>query len=129
MSEENVATVRAAYEEFARGNFSWFDEVPDDFEFVTSAENPDAGTYRGQAARRYIQAWIAPFEAFAIEADELIDAGSKVVVALRQRGRTPGSDTPMEEHWWSVATLRDGEVVRVEMFRDRASALGAASLT
>ena len=40
MSEENVEMVRAAYEEFARGDFSAFAELPDEFVFVASPELP-----------------------------------------------------------------------------------------
>ena len=54
MSQENVDVVRAITEPLARGDFSrWFDEVTDDFVFVTSRDLPDGGTYRGEAARDY----------------------------------------------------------------------------
>jgi ketosteroid isomerase-like protein len=43
MSQENVEVVRAAFEQFARGDFSAWADLPDDFEFVTSTELPDAG--------------------------------------------------------------------------------------
>ena len=55
MSQENVDLTRAAYEQFSRGDFSrLFEANTDDFEFVTAAEMPDAGTYRGQEARDWI---------------------------------------------------------------------------
>ena len=53
MSEENVEIVRATYEPFARGDCSSFADWSDEFEFVTSPEQPDAGTYRGEEARRW----------------------------------------------------------------------------
>ena len=46
MSEENVEVVCAFYERFARGDFDAFGAFSDNFEFVTSPELPDAGTYR-----------------------------------------------------------------------------------
>ena len=104
MSEENVEVVRAFYERFARGDFDALAGFSDDFEFVTSPELPDAGTYRG-------------------------DAGDKVVVAIFQRGNLRGSQTAVEGRWWQVVTLRGGEVAQVVTFQERAQALEAAGLS
>jgi 3',5'-cyclic AMP phosphodiesterase CpdA len=129
MSEENVAAVRAVYEEFARGDFGAWAELPDDFVFVASPELPDAGTYRGDAAVRWMTAWVESFEGHTIEATEIIDAGrDKVFVAILQRGRPRGSQTEVEGRWWVVMTLRGGEFVRTEVFPERAQALEAAGL-
>ena len=46
MSQENVDAVRTLHDQFARGDFSALADTADDFEFVTSPEMPDAGTYR-----------------------------------------------------------------------------------
>jgi ketosteroid isomerase-like protein len=129
MSQENVEIVRHAYEQFARGDFSVWADLPDEFEFVTSSEVPDAGTYRGEAAIRWMTAWVESFEGHTIEATEIIDAGDKVFVALLQRGRPRGSQTVLEGRWWAVMTLRGGEIVRSEVFPERAPALEAAGLS
>jgi ketosteroid isomerase-like protein len=43
MSGQNVETVRAIFDDTARGDFSrWFDQTADDFVFVTSRDIPDA---------------------------------------------------------------------------------------
>jgi ketosteroid isomerase-like protein len=128
MSQENVEAVREAYERFARGDFSAFEEVAHDFEFVTSPELPDAGTYRGEAAIGWMKAWVDSFEDLRMAATEILDAGDKVFVALFQRGRPRGSETVVEGRWWQVVTLRDAEIVRAETFPDRAQALEAAGL-
>ena len=130
MSRENVDLTRAAYEQFSRGDFSrLFEANTDDFEFVTAAEMPDAGTYRGQEARDWLRAYIDSFDGYAQEATEIIDAGDKVVSAVLQRGRPRGSDLPVESHWWQVLTFQDTGVTRVEMFSQRADALEAAGLS
>jgi ketosteroid isomerase-like protein len=128
MSQENVEIVRAMHEQFARGDFSWFADLADDFEFVTSPEVPDAGTYHGEAAQRWLTAWVESFGGHTIEATEIIDAGDKVFVAILQRGRVRGSQTVVEGRWWSVVTLREGVVARGEVFPERAQALEAAGL-
>ena len=129
MSEQNVEIVRAFYERLARGDFNALTDVPGDFEFVTSPELPDAGTYRGEGAIRFMKTWVESFDQLTIEATEIIDAGDKVVVAILQRGRPRGSQTAVEGGWWQVVTLRGGETVRVESFPERAQALEAAGLS
>jgi len=128
MSQENVEIVREVYEQFARGDFSWFAELPDDLEFVASRDLPDAGTYRGEAARRWLTAWVESFEGLMIEATEIIDAGDKVFAAILQRGRPRGSQTTVEGRWWIVTTVREGVVARFQAFPNRAEALKAAGL-
>jgi ketosteroid isomerase-like protein len=129
MSKENVEAKRVAYEQSARGDLSpLFAAVTDDFEFVTAAEMPDAGTYRGQEARDWVRTYIETFEGYTQEATEIIDAGDKVVAAILQRGRPRGSDTPVESRWWQVLTFREGAVARVQMFAQKSDALEAAGL-
>ena len=129
MSQENVEAVRAIFEPLARGDFTrWFDEVTDDFVFVTSPDIPDAGTYRGEAARDWVMTWVESFEGHTMEASDFIDGGDKVFFAILQRGRPHGSEVPVEGRWWIVMTLREGAVARSEAFDERDQALEAAGL-
>jgi ketosteroid isomerase-like protein len=128
MSEENVEALRAAFERYAHGDFSPIRALGDDFELVVSPEAPDAGTYRGEEARRWLRAWVTSFEGMTIEATEILDSGDKVFLGMTQRGRPAGSAALVEGHWWQVSTFRDGEIVRAEMFAERAQALEAAGL-
>ena len=82
--------VRARYEQSARGDFTPIEKTPDDFEFVASQNVPDAGTYRGEAARRWMKAWVESFDGLTMEATEIIDVGDKVFAAFVQRGRPRG---------------------------------------
>ena len=128
MSEENVEALRAAFERYAHGDFSPIGALGDDFELVISPDAPDAGTYRGEAARRWLRAWVESFEEMRIEATEILDSGDKVFLGMTQRGRPPGSAASVEGQWWQVSTFQEGEIVRAEMFPERAQALEAAGL-
>jgi ketosteroid isomerase-like protein len=128
MSQENVEAVRALYEQFSRGDFSAIERFGDEFEFVTSPDVPDAGTYRGEAARRWVRAWVGSFEQLVIEPMTFVDAGDKIAVEVVQRGRPHDSTADVEGRWWFVHTLHDGTPVRTEGFPDRAQALEAAGL-
>jgi ketosteroid isomerase-like protein len=130
MSEEGMEVVRAAFEPFARGDFSAVAELPDEFELVLAPEMPDAGTYRGEEARRWIVAWVDSFERLTQELVKLIDAGdNRVLAEFIQRGWTAGSDIPVELPTWALTTLRDGNFVRNELFTNRDDALEAAGLS
>jgi ketosteroid isomerase-like protein len=128
MAKENVAALRAAFTQYAQGDFSPIEVLGDDFELIVSPEAPDAGTYRGEEARRWLRAWVASFEEMTIEATEIVDSGDKVFLGMTQRGRPPGSGASVEGQWWQVSTFRGAEIVRAEMFRERAQALVAAGL-
>jgi ketosteroid isomerase-like protein len=64
-----------------------------------------------------------------IEAERLIDAGDQVVVFQReyQRGRSSGVELVVDTA--AVLDLRDGRVVRIQGYMDRATALRAAGLS
>src|SRR5829696_1400397 len=128
MSQEHVDALRSAYEQFARGDFSAYSELPDDFELVLAPEMPDAGSYRGDAARRWLKSWVESFERLTIEAIEFIDAGDRVMIELLQRGQLAGSDEAVELSSWAVLTARDGTAVRSQLFLTRAEAVEAAGL-
>jgi ketosteroid isomerase-like protein len=129
MSQENVEVLRRMFNRTAQGDFSrWFAEVADDFVFVASPELPDAGTYRGEDARQWTTAWVQSFEGHTIEAMDFTEAGDKVFFAILQRGRPRGSQIAVEGRWWVVSTFREGLIVRVEVFPERAAALEAAGL-
>jgi ketosteroid isomerase-like protein len=62
MSQEAMDLVRAAFEPFARGDFSAVADLPEEFELILAPEMPDAGTYRGAEARRWLVAWVDSFD-------------------------------------------------------------------
>ena len=129
MSQENVEAVRARYGQFTRGDFSQMADVADDFELVTTPENPDAGTYRGEAAQRWLRAWVESFEGHTIEATEIIDAGEKVVIASFIGAAHGAARTVVEGRWWQVLTCRADVVARIETFQERTQAFEAAGLS
>jgi ketosteroid isomerase-like protein len=130
MSREAVDLVRDAFEPFARGDFSAVADLPEDFELILAPEMPDAGTYRGEEARRWLVAWVDSFDRMTQELIALTDAGNdRVLAEFIQRGWTAGSAVPVELSTWSLSTLRDGSFVRIELFMDRGAAVQAIGLS
>jgi len=75
-------------------------------------------------SRHYWGTW----DDYRLDAEEVIDCGSCLVVAVREQGRGRGSGIPVERRWAQVWTFQQGLIVRWELYPDRASALEAAGL-
>jgi ketosteroid isomerase-like protein len=135
MSQENVETVRLGFEAFNRGGqdarASEAMLAPDVVWEVAIGVVDFDGVYRGRAAvRRFWQTWMTEMEDIRVEVDELVDCGERVfsVTRLVGRGRhshaltTAGAVYP-------VFTVRDGLIVRYQLFADRNQAVEAAGLS
>jgi ketosteroid isomerase-like protein len=137
MSEENVETVRRAYEEFSQQGpdealiHAFF--APDIVFDVSPASIPGLGTYRGyEEVLSFFDDWFGafPFEEWEQEVEEIIDCGGDRVLALaRQRGRGSGSGASADLEFAQLYTLRDGKFVRVDTHVDHKRALEAAGLS
>lgn len=129
MSQEAIDVSRAAFEQFSRGDFSAYANLLDEFELVLAPEMPDAGTYRGGAAREWITAWVNSFDRLTQQPVEYIDpGGQQVLIEFIQRGWTAGSDVPVETRTWAWWTVKDGNLIRTQLFQNRSDALEAANL-
>ena len=78
MSEENVEIVRAVFEPLSRGEFSALADLPDHLELILAPEMPDAGTYRGAEARRWMVSWVESFERLTQELEKITPATARI---------------------------------------------------
>jgi ketosteroid isomerase-like protein len=88
------------------------------------------GVYVGRdavikASRHYWGTW----HEYRLDAEQFIDAGSSVVIAVRERGRGRGSGAPFDQRWAQVWTFSRGRIIRWELFPDTARALEAVGLS
>jgi hypothetical protein len=72
--------------------------------------------------------WLAPWETYRTEIEEVIDAGDDVVVLTRDFGRRFDMDAEIAVLGAAIWTVRDGRVARVAFYADRAEGLAAADL-
>jgi ketosteroid isomerase-like protein len=73
--------------------------------------------------------WLAPWESYRAEIEELIDGGDRVLIISRDFGRRRGMDREIDFRGCSVWTVREGRIARAEFFAaDRAAAFAAAGL-
>ena len=126
-----LAAAKRGYAAFLRGEMSLDDPAVDpNVEWIPPKHAPIRAGGRGAAeAEEEVLAWREPFDDFRWEPKEmLLGEGCFVVVGkMGGMGRTSGLEVEAEEsHVW---TLRDGRIVRMQMFLDRGDALAAAGLT
>ena len=127
MTREAVEVTRRAFQAFDDGGLeAVFAVLAPDIEWTVRADLPDAGTYHGHAEVSQLfgrfsdvmdDIWMRPEEFIAVGA-------GTVVVPLRWGGRGKASGAEFEEtrETW-VATVRDGEIVRIREYATKSEAL------
>ena len=133
MSEENVELMRRAFEAFnardREGALSLCDpEIEYRSAFVPALEQK---TYRGlDGMVRWREDVAAALEDFHMEDIRFLDAGGDRVVALyRILGRGAGSGVPVSRDVGALWQLRNGKLLKGEVFLDQREALEAAGLS
>jgi ketosteroid isomerase-like protein len=134
MSRENVKIVRRGYELFEAGDLEGVAGL-----FADEAELADAGglgvagtaagTRRGpHGFLRATEEVVEAFEDYRVEAKEFIEADEVVVVPVRISGRGRASGAKLEMHVAHLWELRNGKVIRGDVYRTTEEALEAAGL-
>jgi uncharacterized protein len=117
MSEQDVATVKGAYEAFNRGDMpavlATYDEEVEWTE--PGGGSAPSGTFTGPASVEQDVFAKVPenFDEFSVDAEEFEDQGDTIVVTGRFRGKNKNGsllDAPFEHH----NTMRDGKLVRFD---------------
>jgi dihydropteroate synthase len=126
MFERNVEIVRSLQAAYRRGDYdAAIAPIHEDvvYEF-------DLGTFRGHdGIRRVYTSWVAAWEDNDSVTERVIGAGDRVVAFIRNRGRNRASGVELDERVALVYTLRDGMVVHMKNYRDRAEALREAGVS
>ena len=81
-----------------------------------------------EAVRASLAHWIADWDDYKVMPEEFVDSGDCVVVTVRLRGRGRGSGIEIGALFYDVYTVRDGKIVRMDQFTERAEALEAVGL-
>jgi ketosteroid isomerase-like protein len=133
MSQENVEIVRQLYESMQRRDL---DRMADLFDPSVEQHGTVGGLEEGNVARgpsEIRQIWQREddeaWDEHRFEPQEFIEAGDRVVVFQReyQRGKSSGVELAVDTA--AIFDLRDGRIVRLQGYMDRAAALKAAGLS
>jgi ketosteroid isomerase-like protein len=127
MSEKNVQIVRRAFEvsdDLDAVSSFWHEQI----EWIEPPESPAMVAVVGAAAaREAMEAWMAMWEKYRYDVEELIGAGDQVIVGGTQAMVARGAE--VSSALFFVWTLRDGRAVRARLFLSRSQALDAVGLT
>ena len=134
MSEENVELIRRWINVIEGAEPTTWGTMVDeifapDAEWIDDPRWPDSNTFKGHNA---INARLRDYnEAFgwSFGVEEIIGAGTAVVVLIKALGRGEASGIETQGEWAFLLTLAGGEVLRWEVFLDRADAFKAAGLS
>jgi ketosteroid isomerase-like protein len=127
MSQENLEIVRRAWEATDRGDSEALFALYDPAIVWQSHYGPISGSYHGhEGVRQFFREWTDPLETFHARAEEFIDAGDCVVVDVRVWARGKGSGVEAEMPQGHLCRVRDGLLIRIELFETKDQALDAA---
>jgi ketosteroid isomerase-like protein len=127
MSQKNVEVVRELWDAYSRGDFDHVLALSDPYVVMVSLE--EGALYGPDAIRKNYERWREAWEKPATVVEEVIDTGDQVVVIARFHGRGRASGVTVEQRLFEVYTLRNGKILRVDEFSERAEALDAAGLS
>jgi uncharacterized protein len=126
MAPGNADLIRPIYDEWGRGNWRpRFEVYHPHMEWGWSEEFPGlAGVYEDhQDPNPRLHTWLSGWEHWRAEPDEYLELGDHVVVLASYRGRGKSSGVEVHQLGAHVFELRDGKVVRMEIFASREKAI------
>ena len=128
MSQENVAVVRQMYDAFDSGDAEGAIDHFSPEVGVDARDHPDAQAGRGhEALVRIIGSWVAAFDEWSEEIEEIRDLGDHVLVAAKQRGRGKGTGIETELRYALLYEVEDGKISSMTFYSDVAEALEAVA--
>ncbi len=131
MSEQNPQAVRAAFDASLRGDeLAMLELVDPSVVFTPLPDSPGGGDFHGHEGLLLgidefaTGAW----EDFSVEFGHMRDFDDHVLAAYRWRGRGKVSGIQMEVDGYALYTLREGKIVRWQLFPSEQQALDTVGL-
>lgn len=133
MPQANVALIRSLYDAFAKGDVATvLAAMSPEIVWNEAEGNPwaDGNPYVGPDAvlKGVFIRCAGEFDGFAVEVDELLDAGDTVIMLGRYLGKATKTGRPQRTQAAHVWRIANGRVVRFQQYADTrqlASVLGA----
>jgi ketosteroid isomerase-like protein len=117
MSEQDVATVRSAYDNFNQGNIPGvLESYHEDVEWIEpGGGNAPSGTFEGrdEVAGKVFSTVPENFDEFSVEIDDVEDRDGTVVVKGRFKGKNK-SGAELDATFEHMNEMKDGKLVRFE---------------
>jgi ketosteroid isomerase-like protein len=130
MSQENVEIVEAALAAYIRDDEGTVRRLTSpDIVVSTRPDQPDARDHHGyDGLLRTSAEWLEAWDEHSFDAARVWGEGEFVFVATRESARGRMSGIPMETESTFLCTLRQGAIVRIQIFGSVREAREAAGL-
>jgi ketosteroid isomerase-like protein len=130
MSRENVEVVRRMYEAFQGGDSATVNACFDPEVVVDARVRVDGAMGRGlEALGSIIGEWIAAFDGWHEDIEELRGIGDRVVAIATQRGRSKATGIDVETRYAIVYDIGGGRITRMTLYRTPEEGTEAAGLS
>jgi ketosteroid isomerase-like protein len=128
----NIDLVRSAFDAWNRDGVDTFTgHMAEDVAWLEVSGRPEgpATERRGRdRLRKGLESLFDAWESYRVEIERMDDLGDRVVVVVREVGRGRASGVEVDGRWGYLITVRDGEMTRVEAYREARRALELAGL-
>jgi ketosteroid isomerase-like protein len=131
MSQENVETVRRMYDAFHGGDAETaLSHFSADVLVDASKARPDVGVGKGrEQVNAVVASWLAAWDEWREEIEEMRDLGGRVLVVSVQHGRSKGTGIEVETRYAMLYDVHGGKITGMRMYGSHAEALEAAGLS
>jgi ketosteroid isomerase-like protein len=129
VSQENVEVVREHMAAFASRNYDAALAAYHPDVVCDATVRPEGRVYRGrEGVAEAIRVWAGTWDDWHWDIEQLIDAGDRVLMVVREFARGKGSGVEVVQQTFWVYTLRAGQIVHAKVLVDKSEALEAAGL-
>jgi ketosteroid isomerase-like protein len=129
---EKLELVKSAFDAWNRGEIDRFaGHVSEDVAWLEVSGRPESGTserFGRDRMRRSLESLFDAWESYHLEVERMDDVGGRVLAIVREVARGRSSGVEIDSRWGYLITVENGEMVRIEAYRDAAEALEAAGL-
>jgi ketosteroid isomerase-like protein len=127
MSSENIEVVQKSLAAFEGNADIWAETLDPSFEWYPLEEGnmPSRGF---ESASRVRERWLEGWDEHRVEVEEILDGGDSVVSTVHLRGTGKGSGVEVDLRIYMHWRLREGKLVYLYEYDDRAEALRAAGI-
>jgi uncharacterized protein len=119
---EDVELVKSAFETWNRGEIDAFvDYTSEDVAWLEVSGRPEGGATERVGRERLrdgLKSLFDAWESYYIDPERIEEAGDRILAIVREVARGRASGVEIDGRWGYLITVKDGEMVRIEAYRD-----------
>jgi ketosteroid isomerase-like protein len=129
---EDIELVESAFDAWNRGEVGAFtDHMAADVVWLEVSGRPEGGATERvgrDRLRQSLESLFEVWESYRLEVERIDEVDDRVVAIIREVARGRASGVEVDGRWGYLITVGDGEIVRIEAYREASRALEIAGL-